>query len=115
MPPPHPGPTPGPRPEPTPPPEPEPMPAPEPVPFDGGPRTPLGSPIVARFGLATGMFGITTVGSTANLGSGLRMTAAGGVICSRDFLGSLPADASSLSRSPPPPPPPAFFADTGRV
>ena len=59
--------------------------------------------------------GTTTVGSMASLGSGLRITIAGGVNCSRANLGRLPFDAANLSRWPPPPPPPASVFDGGRM
>src|SRR5208337_3434728 len=115
MPPPQPGPTPGPRPEPTPPPLPLPMLPPEPVPFEGGPSTAeSGSPNCPVWGKVM-LGGTTTVGSTASLGSRLRTTTAGGVICSRESLGRAPLLAASLSRSPPPPPPPALVDEGGRT
>jgi hypothetical protein len=67
------------------------------MPFDAGPEGSfaIGSP---RFGNAwfVGSFtcgGITTVGSASSFGCSLRMTIAGGVICSIASLGNLPLGA----------------------
>src|SRR5579864_5788295 len=117
MPPPYPGPTPGPRPEPTPPPLPEPIPPPDPIPLDGGLRIEdNGSPRAPFCGSGRRISGgTTTVASTGNFGSSLRITTTGGVSCSREERGNVPFEAASLSRSPPPPPPPALDADGGRT
>src|SRR5579862_1860136 len=99
IPPPRPGPTPGPVPDPTPPPLPEPIPPPPPVPFDGGPEgtADIGLPMFGMFDAILIWGGRTTVGSTGSLGLSLRITIAGGVICSIAALGSLPFGACSLS------------------
>ncbi len=81
---------------PTPPPEPEPMPLPDPVPFDGITAVDFGSPRFGMLFMATLISGGTiTVGSTANLGFGFRITAAGGVICCIENFGKRPCEPSA--------------------
>src|ERR1700722_15818659 len=108
-----PGPTPRPLPGPIPPPVLGPIPPNAPGQFEGKLAEDLGSP---RFGKPFIVIaisgGTTTVGSTANLGLGFRMTAAGGASCCIENFGKRPTEAGKTSRSPPPPPPPAcVFAD----
>src|SRR5581483_271434 len=118
IPPPLPAPTPGPWPTPTPPPDPEPIPPPAPVPLEGGAEGMTALVVVPRVGMwfsaTCTAGGATTVGCTASLGWGLRITIAGGVICgSRVALGRCPLGAGRGSRSPPPPPPLTTFLETG--
>src|SRR5262245_55777882 len=78
-----PSPPPGPFPFPSPRPSPLPIPPPVPSPDDGGPTTPLGSPILERSSVRSiANCGATIVGSTINVGSGFfGGSALGGTSC----------------------------------